>query len=108
MPHLLIISLLLCLCACSAKTDTEQGREDLSHTRGEWTHAQTDKAIDIYLETLAQEEDLLNRNIELRRTLRYFDENRCSRQVLNARRHEIDSVRTRLKARRDTLAAISR
>ncbi|MCM1006259.1 MAG: hypothetical protein NC402_08195 [Prevotella sp.] len=102
-----IVLMLTGLTSCSDNPAKEK-REIIDRTKGEWTHDQTEKAIDIYIDGLKQEEDLLRRNIELRQTLQFFDENRCARDVLKARRHEIDSLRCTLAAKRDTLAAISR
>lgn len=95
------------LTACSGSTPQED-REELASTKGEWTHAQTDKAIDLYLEGLKQEETLLDKNLELRKQLEFFDENRCARDVLKSRRAEIDSVRARLDDKRAQITRISK
>lgn len=108
--HSTVISAALALsllAACSESSATDK-YEDIAATKGEWTHEQTNKAIDIYLEGLKEEEALLDRNIDLRRRLEFFDENRCSRSVLKERRAEIDSVRARLDAKRAGIRAISR
>ena len=95
------------LASCSGPS-TEEKEEELAETRGEWTHDQTNKAIDLYLEGLRSEEELLDRNLELRERMRFFDENRCSRDVLRERRAEIDSTRARLDAKRARLVSISK
>lgn len=101
-------ALALSLLAACSKPSATDNYEDIADTKGEWTHEQTNKAIDIYLEGLKEEEGLLDRNIELRRRLEFFDENRCSRSVLKERRAEIDSARARLDAKRAGIRAISR
>lgn len=93
--------------ACSKPTVAERA-DELKDTKGEWTHEQTNKAIDIYLEGLTEEAELLDRNIELRKRLRFFDENRCSREVLRERRAEIDSARARLQSKRKSISNLTR
>lgn len=93
--------------SCSKSSPDEQ-KARLVEVKGEWTHEQTDKAIDIYLDGLRREEELLDRNLELREQLRFFDENRCSRDVLRQRRAEIDSTRARLDAKRERINKISK
>lgn len=107
MKHLLIASLILLACSCS-KPDMQENREALSHTKGEWTHDQTDKAIDIYLDVLQQQEDLIDKEIELRKTLNFFDENRCSRDVLKSRQKQIQDAKTRIQQKQNTLNSMSR
>lgn len=102
MKILTIGVLLLCVTACS-RPDAAEQKQDLTRQKGEWTHAQTEQAIDLYLDGLKQEEALLKRNQELQRQLEFFDENRCSRAVLKARRAEIDSMRHALDSRRRSL-----
>lgn len=94
------------MCACSSSS-VEEKRGELSRTKGEWTHEQTEMAIDIYLDGLRREEEYLSRNLELRDSLRFFDERRCARDVLKARRAEIDKARSSLKKKLDILNDIS-
>ena len=84
MRFLICAALMCALTACS-ESSIQEDKEDLSQTRGEWTHEQTDKAIDIYLEELKREDALLDRQMELCEQLKFFDENRCSRDVLRKR-----------------------
>lgn len=99
--------MLSCMAACSHPSAEDKTKE-LESTKGEWTHAQTNKAIDLYIEGLKSEEDLLNRELEVRRGLKFFDENRCSREVLKSRRSEIDSMRSLLAKKRAQIDSISR
>lgn len=107
MRFLICAALMCALTACS-ESSIQEDKEDLSRTRGEWTHEQTDKAIDIYLEELKREDALLDRQMELCEQLKFFDENRCSRDVLRQRRAEIDSVRNALAAKRLKISKVSK
>lgn len=107
MKHLLTATLILLACACS-KPDMQENREALDHTKGEWTHDQTEKAIDIYLDVLRQQEALIDKEADLLKSLNYFDENRCSRDVLNARKNEIQAARTRIRQKQDSLLNLSK
>lgn len=107
MKFIVCAALACALMACSGPS-IQEDKETLSQTRGEWTHEQTDKAIDIYLEGLKSEDALLDRQMELREQLKFFDENRCSRDVLHQRRAEIDSARAVLEAKRCKIDRISK
>ncbi|MCM1320101.1 MAG: hypothetical protein NC217_06925 [Muribaculaceae bacterium] len=107
MRYLIIATLIMLACACS-KPDAEKNREALDQTKGEWTHDQTDKAIDIYLNVLKQQEVLVNKEIELRKTLNFYDESRCARDVLKSRQKEIQTARRRLEQKQDSLIQLSR
>lgn len=93
--------------SCSAPSPQEQV-ERLAGSKGEWTNDQTEMAVDLYLDGLSREEELLDRNLEVREGIRFFDERRCSRDVLRERRAEIDSARARLDAKRARILQISR
>lgn len=105
--YLFVVVALFATVSCSKSSPDEQ-KTRLMEAKGEWTHEQTDKAIDIYLDGLRREEELLDRNLELREQLRFFDESRCSRDVLRQRRAEIDSTRARLDAKREKINMISK
>ena len=107
LTNIIVFAAVGLLSACSKPTVTERA-EELKDTKGEWTHEQTDRAIDTYLEGLKEEEKLLDRNVELRKRLQFFDENRCSRDVLMQRRAEIDSARARSQSKRESIRNLSR
>lgn len=102
MKKLAYTAILILLCACSGSY-SEDTHEALGQTRGEWTHEQTEKAIDLYLDGLKQQEALIDREMELQHTLKFFDENRCSRDVLKARSRELQDARARIRHKRDSL-----
>lgn len=88
--------------ACSSPTDREEVNR-LKTIRGEWTHEQTNDAIDLYLRGLEHEEELLEQNLEIQSQVNFFDEKKCSRDVLNERREEIEKARRALSDKRKRL-----
>lgn len=95
-------TLSMVLAGCSAPSDKEEVAR-LKAVTGEWTHEQTEDAIDLYLRGLKCEDELLEKNFDIQAQINFFDEKKCSRDVLKERRAEIDKARKELKDKRDRL-----
>lgn len=93
---------LCAMMACSGEP-TDKKIEKLRSARGEWTVDQSDEAVDIYLEGLRKESDLLEQNMEIRRQVEFFSEQKCAREVLDKRRGEIQEARKSLSEKRSRL-----
>lgn len=99
-----VVGLLFCLilAGCSSPSEKEEVAR-LKAVKGEWTHEQTEDAIDLYLKGLQHEDELLEKNLDIQAQINFFNENKCSREVLQERRQEIDNARKALKEKRERL-----
>lgn len=104
MKRLFILFLpLFALSFVSCSKTPQQDEAHLHGVRGEWTNAQTERAIELYLNTLHQESAALDRALQLQDQAAFFETGKCSRAVLRTRQGEIDNVRAQIRAKRARL-----
>jgi len=102
MKYSSLIAAALLLAACSHH-DTRQQVERLDKVQGEWTKAQTDEAIDLYLQGLENQERLMEENMQVLQQTGFFRKSKCDRSTLADRQDEIEQAEKRVDEHRARL-----
>lgn len=104
-----VLSICVSLCAlglatlsCGSK-EPEEVMTELADKQGEWTHDQTEEACDLYVDLLKEQQSLIDQELALQKKAAFFSDTKAARSVMKERAPEIDSLRTRIRAKRAQL-----
>lgn len=99
---LIVAAAMLALAGCG-KDDTHEQVQKLDRVSGEWTKAQTDEAIDLYIDGLKKQQALMEENMKVLEQTGFFRRSKCDRATLDERSAEIEKAEQELDTHRAAL-----